>query len=139
MPRLACASEQATLPSAALGLIEKPSGSSTALALISEGDGVLGSWNCGTIRSTSSPEAASVSVVVGSAARLGLKLSLSQPVVAGHGASALGGQVVVEGHLDRARQRSHAGRRVLREGRDRQRGGHLFLRFDFLAENPPTK
>ena len=86
---LACASEQAILPSAALGLIEKPAGSSTLLALISEGEGVLGSWNCGTTRSTASPEAASVSVVVGPAARLGLKLSLSQPVVAGHGAAAL--------------------------------------------------
>ena len=59
------------------------------LALISEGDGVVGFWNCGTLRSTSRPEGVSASVVVGSAARLGLKLSWSQPVVAGHGAVAL--------------------------------------------------
>src|SRR5262249_40608419 len=86
--RFASAFEQVVLPSAALGLIEKPTGSSTLLPLISDGDGVLGSSNCGTTRSTARPEAESVSLVVGAAARLGLKLSLSQPVVSGHGASA---------------------------------------------------
>src|SRR3954466_11705921 len=88
VPRLAWSSVQVLLPSAALGLTEKPGGSCTLEALISEGEGVPGSWNWGTTRSTARPEAESASAVVGAAARLGLKLSLSQPEVAGQGAVA---------------------------------------------------
>src|SRR4051794_11708099 len=85
--RFACSSLQVLLPSAAPGFSEKPSGSSMLWPLISDGEGVFSSWNWGTLRSTASPDGESVSPVVGAAARLGLKLSLSQPVVAGHGAS----------------------------------------------------
>ena len=42
VPNRASASEQEVLPSAALGLIEKPSGRVTVIARISEGDGVDG-------------------------------------------------------------------------------------------------
>ncbi len=89
MPKPACCSVQATLPSAALGLIEKPSGRVTVVALIAEESGVSGSWYWGTLRLTANPEAVSVCVVVGFADRLGSKLSLSQPVVSGQGAEAL--------------------------------------------------
>ncbi len=88
VPTADSASEQEALPSAAFGLIENPSGRVTVFALSSEGEGVFGSWNWGTLSVTSRPEAVSVSVVVGLAARLGSKLSASQPVVAGHGPSA---------------------------------------------------
>jgi hypothetical protein len=64
-----------TLPSAALGLIVNPSGKVTVVALISDGEGVRGLRNCGTLRLTSRPLAESVFVVVGFAERLGLKLS----------------------------------------------------------------
>ena len=57
-------------------------------ACSSDGDGIVGLCCCGTVRSTSMPEAESVSVVVGWAQRLGLKLSWSQPVVCGQGVSA---------------------------------------------------
>ena len=83
VPNRASESLQALLPSAALGLIEKPAGNFTVTARISEGEGVLGLSSWGTLRSTSRPEAVSVSVVVGWALRLGLKLSWSQPVVGG--------------------------------------------------------
>ena len=53
----ASASEQAVLPSAALGLIEKPGGRVTVVALISDGEGIVGLCGCGNVRSTSSPEA----------------------------------------------------------------------------------
>src|SRR5690349_12088469 len=80
LPSRASASEHDVLPSAAFGLIEKPGGRVTVVDRISDGDGVDGSWNWGTSSFTSSPEAVSVSVVVGFALRLGLKLSRSQPV-----------------------------------------------------------
>ena len=48
------------------------------------GDGVSALENCGTLKLTLRPLAESVSVVVGSAERLGLKLSWSQPVIAGY-------------------------------------------------------
>ncbi len=68
-------SEQEVLPSAAFGLIVKPSGRVTVVALISDGEGTSGLDCCGTWRSTSRPEAVSVAVAVGWAKRLGLKLS----------------------------------------------------------------
>jgi hypothetical protein len=58
------------------------------VALIAEGVGVLALKVCGTLRFTSRPEGESPCVVVGLAERLGLKVSLSQPVVAGKGAMA---------------------------------------------------
>ena len=74
-----CCSEQVVFPSAALGLIENPFGKVIVLALSADGDGVFGSWNCGTLSTTSTPEAVSVSVVVGFAARLGSKLERVAP------------------------------------------------------------
>ena len=71
------------MPSAALALIEKPSGRVTIAVRISEGEGTRALCSCGTLCSRSSPEGASDWVVVGWAERLGLKLSWSQPVVAG--------------------------------------------------------
>ena len=65
VPNVASASEQAVLPSAAFGLIENPSGRLTVGALISESEGESGLSDCGTLRSMSSPEAVSASVVVG--------------------------------------------------------------------------
>ena len=67
VPMLESASLQASLPSAALGLIETPTGSVTVVARICEGEGTLGLVGCGTWRSTLRPEAVSVSVVVGCA------------------------------------------------------------------------
>ena len=63
------------MPSAALGLIEKPSGRVTVVAVISEAEGVTGLSFCGTLRATSRPLAVSASVVDGCAARDGLKFS----------------------------------------------------------------
>jgi hypothetical protein len=83
------ASEQLTFPSAAFGLIEKPSGRIVVVALISEGEGVVGLCSCGTLRSTSTPEAESACEVDGVAVRLGLNVSCSQPVVSGPGSSLL--------------------------------------------------
>src|SRR5690242_1330548 len=83
VPSAACWSVQAVLPSAALGLIEKPSGSSTVVARICDDAGTLGLSPCGTLSLTSRPEAVSVWSVVGTAERLGLKASWSHPVVAG--------------------------------------------------------
>src|SRR6188768_3454655 len=70
VPSFASVSLQAVLPSAALGLIEKPSGSDTVDAFSGEGDGVVASCGCGTVSFTSTPEALSVAVVVGLALRL---------------------------------------------------------------------
>src|SRR6478752_500456 len=89
VPSRASASVQTVLPSAAFGLIENPSGITTLEARSSEGEGVVGSWNWGTSSSTPRPEGESVSSVVGFALRLGLKLSRSQPVVAGHASPAV--------------------------------------------------
>ena len=116
------------MPSAAFGLIENPSGRVTVFALSSEGEGVFGSWNWGTLSVTSRPEAVSVSVVVGLAARLGSKLSASQPVVAGHGAFRMVGFEVVGEVVDGGRQRADAGGRVLGQRSDRQRGRVRFVR-----------
>src|SRR4051794_5575313 len=85
VPNFACESEQEVLPSAAFGLIEKPTGSFSVASFISEGDGKEGLSSCGTVRSMSTPDAESVAVVVGRALWLGLKVSWSQPVLAGHG------------------------------------------------------
>ena len=125
---------QEILPSAAFGLIEKPSGRVTVVALISDGDGVLGLSSCGTLRSTSSPEAVSVSSVSGWAARLGLKLSWSQPVVSGQGPWLRGHAVVVGDHFERCGQCARAGRsglqerdqRAVRRGRTGNRVGPPF-------------
>ena len=65
VPKRASASEQEVLPSAALGLIEKPSGKVTVVALISEGEGTVGLSIWGTLRSTSRPEGVSAAVVEG--------------------------------------------------------------------------
>ena len=89
VPKFASASEHESLPSAAFGLIENPSGSFRVAALISDGDGKLGLNICGTVRSMSTPEAESAAVVVGLALRLGLKVSWSHPVGLGQGAVAL--------------------------------------------------
>ena len=78
-------SGQATLPSAALGLIVKPSGRVTLRGADLRRRRVVGLWVCGTLRSMSRPEAVSARSVVGFADRLGLKLSWLQPVVAGYG------------------------------------------------------
>ena len=64
------------MPSAAFGLIEKPSGSVVVSDRISDGEGVTGLTSCGTLRSTSSPDGESVWVVVGWRRGLGLKLEL---------------------------------------------------------------
>src|SRR5215213_5653689 len=88
VPIAVSASEQLSFPSAALGLIDTPSGKIVVEDLISEGDGVVALSSCGTRRSTSTPLGASDCVVVGFAVRLGLKVSCSQPVVSGHAASA---------------------------------------------------
>src|SRR6476661_3661593 len=85
VPNEASSSVQETFPSAALVLIEKPGGRVTVDARISEGDGVPGLCVCGTLSSTSRPLGLSAWVVVGFAVRLGLKLSWSQPVIAGQG------------------------------------------------------
>src|SRR5262249_36298398 len=99
VPKAPCWSLQVTLPSAAFGLIEKPSGRVTVAPRISDGEGVNGLCVWGTVRSTSRPDAASACtvpfgcpgccVVVGVAVRLGLNASWSQPVVDGQGTSAL--------------------------------------------------
>jgi hypothetical protein len=75
VPNAASISVQESLPSAALGLIEKPTGSATVAPLISEGEGKVGLSSCGTVRLMSTPEAESVAVVVGRAERLGLKVN----------------------------------------------------------------
>src|SRR5436853_1512278 len=75
VPKAASASEHEVLPSAALGLIEKPFGIVTLTARISESDGVTGLACCGTLRSTSSPLGASACAVDGLAASEGLKPS----------------------------------------------------------------
>ena len=113
VPKFASASEQEVLPSAALGLIEKPTGSVTVAALISDGEGKVGLRSCGTVRSTSTPEAESVAVVVGLALRLGLKVSWSQPVLAGHGvAGRVDAVVVADDRRPMLSQRFVAGSRV---------------------------
>src|ERR1044072_8024807 len=84
VPKAASSSVQAVLPSAALGLIEKPGGKITVVALIEGGAGVLGLCVCGTLRLTSRPVAVSAWVVVGSAERLGLKVGWSPAGVDGH-------------------------------------------------------
>ena len=61
------ASVQAVLPSAALGLIEKPGGRVTVAPRSSLGEGIVGLSCWGTVRLTSIPEAVSVSSVVGCA------------------------------------------------------------------------
>src|SRR5829696_5228060 len=82
-------SSQAILPLAALAAREKPSGRVIATERISEGDGAVGLWAWGTFSVTSSPETLSAAVVVGVTARLGSKVSSSQPVVGGHALSAV--------------------------------------------------
>ena len=89
VPKRASASEHETFPSAALEFSDNPSGSVILTVLICEGEGVTGSWVWGTVSVTSRPDGASVSSVVGFALRLGLKDRRSQPVVAGHAASAV--------------------------------------------------
>src|ERR1700751_4778186 len=89
VPKLAWESEQEVLPSAALGLIENPSGRVTVVARISESDGVSGLSFCGTFSVTSSPLAVSASEVDGLAESEGWKESWSQPVVSGQGAVAV--------------------------------------------------
>src|SRR5829696_3633255 len=88
VPNRAARSEQATLPSAALELSEKPTGRVTVADLICDGEGVVGLWVCGTVRLMSRPEAVSACVVVGFAARLGLKPTWPHPVISGQGDSA---------------------------------------------------
>src|SRR5882757_6831617 len=85
VPNFASASEQETLPSAAFGLTEKPSGKFTSSALISESEGAIGLCTWGTSSLTSTPEAVSASVVDGKAESEGSKPSRSQPVTAGQG------------------------------------------------------
>jgi len=88
VPKFASASVQDVLPSAALELIEKPSGRVTVAPRSSVGEGMVG-LNCwGTERLTSIPDAESVALVVGCAYRLGLKLSWSHPVISGQAWSA---------------------------------------------------
>ena len=69
-------SGQATLPSAAFGLIEKPCGSVTFAVFSSEGEGVIGLCVCGTLRSASRPEGVSAAAVVGFAVTLGAEAGL---------------------------------------------------------------
>src|SRR6476646_6205517 len=86
VPNLASASEQATFPSEALGLIENPSGKVTLRSLVSESDGATGLWGWGTLSWMSTPAAVSASVVEGRAASDGSKPRMSQPVTSGQGA-----------------------------------------------------
>ena len=60
VPNCASASVQAVLPSAAPGLIEKPGGRVTVVALSSVGEGIVALTCWGTARLTSIPEGASV-------------------------------------------------------------------------------
>ena len=78
-PKLASLSRQALWPSAASGLIVSPGGSVTIADLICEGEAANPS-NCLALRLMSSPEAESVSLVVGRPSSSGLKVSFSQPV-----------------------------------------------------------
>src|SRR5215204_1836985 len=71
VPIALAASEQATFPSAAFELSEKPFGRMVVDALICEGDGVVGLSSCGTLSSMSRPDGLSASAVVGCAVRLG--------------------------------------------------------------------
>ena len=82
------ASEQATFPSAALGLSVKPGGSVTLVVRISEDDGVVALCGCGTLSTVSRPDAVSARSVVGFTEMLGLKLIWLHPVVGGYGADA---------------------------------------------------
>src|SRR4051794_18726051 len=86
VPNRAAASEQETLPSAAPGLIEKPSGKVTLTALICELEGAFGLSGWGTSRLVSTPEGESASLVEGEADSDGSKPSRSQPSISGHGA-----------------------------------------------------
>src|ERR1044072_3199415 len=71
VPKAASSSVQAVLPSAALGLIEKPGGKITVVALIEDGAGVLGLCVCGTLRLTSRPGGVWAWGVVGAAEGVG--------------------------------------------------------------------
>ncbi len=83
VPKAACWSVQVDLPSAPLELTVKPDGRVIVVPRISEGEGTVGLSCWGKERSTSIPEGLSAESVVGLAAREGLKLSWSQPVVGG--------------------------------------------------------
>ena len=89
VPIAVSASEQLTLPSAVLELIEKPLGIVTVVERISDGDAVVGLSSSGTFRSTSTPEG-ELSLWGGRCAsqQLGLKVNCSQPVVDGQATSA---------------------------------------------------
>src|SRR3954470_7373865 len=81
-PKSAWASLQALCPSAASGLIVNPSGSSTSTVLTCDAAGVVASV-CSALNVRSSPDGASVSLVVSLLKKTGLNVSLSQPVTAG--------------------------------------------------------
>src|SRR5215213_5769979 len=82
-------SAHAVLPFAPLAARENPFGRVVSTLRISEGEGAVGLWVWGTLRVTSSPDAVSAALVVAVAFKLGSKVSLSQPVVAGQGEKAV--------------------------------------------------
>ena len=88
VPIAVSGSGHATFPSAAFGLIVKPSGRVTTDVRSSDGEGVWGLCSCGTLRIVSRPDGVSVAAVVELPVRLGSKLAWAQPVVAGQGVSA---------------------------------------------------
>ena len=113
------ASEQEVLPSAALGLIEKPGGRVTVAPRSSDGEGMVGLSCWGTLRSTSMPEA-----VVGlGRGRLRVEARVEAELVAAGrlrpGGFGLVAAAVVGEDVERGAQRTVAGGRVLQEGRER--------------------
>ena len=81
-PKFASASVQARWPSAASGLIVRPSGRVTIDARSS--DGVVARLSaCGLARVMSRPDAESASFVVGAAKKVGWKVSVSHSVIGG--------------------------------------------------------
>ena len=116
MPKRASASVQAVLPSAALGLIEKPSGRVTVAARISEGEGDGGARLLGDAEVDFEPRGR----VGRGGGRLGVEAGVEAELVAagggGPGRFGVGDAAVVGEDFEGGAERNAAGGRVVEEG-----------------------